>query len=95
MEPFLFPLPYALCSVLIAGKCPASPTLQAGVKGHPIKEDYLSGKPRPSGQGASLIPLIPLHKPSDALFHSDPGTITERLPRFGNVGVGDGNVAGL
>ena len=30
----------------LAGKCPASPALQDGAKGHNMKEKYLTGKPR-------------------------------------------------
>jgi hypothetical protein len=33
--------------------CPASPVLQDGVKGHNMKEKYLTGKPRRLGRGAS------------------------------------------
>ena len=36
------------------GKCPVSPALEGGVKGHNIKGRYLTGKPRPLGRGASL-----------------------------------------
>jgi hypothetical protein len=38
----------------VTGKCPASPALAGGVKGHNIKGKYLTGKPRPLGRGASL-----------------------------------------
>ncbi len=39
----------------VTGICPGSPVLWDGVKGHNIKGNYLAGKPRPSGRGASLI----------------------------------------
>ena len=39
----------------VTGACPASPALQDGVKGHNIKGDYLTGKPRPLGRGASFL----------------------------------------
>jgi hypothetical protein len=39
----------------LAGKCPISPALEGEVKGHNIKGMYLTGKPRPSGRGASLL----------------------------------------
>ena len=42
-----------LCDVL-TGKCPVSPALEGGVKGHNIEGKYLTGKPRPLGRGASL-----------------------------------------
>jgi len=35
----------------LAGKCPASPALEGGVKGHTIKRKYLTGKPRPLVRG--------------------------------------------
>jgi len=35
----------------LTGTCPASPALQAGVKGHNVKGNYLTGKPRPLGRG--------------------------------------------
>jgi hypothetical protein len=38
----------------LTGKCPVSPALEGGVKGHNIKGRYLTGKPRPLGRGASL-----------------------------------------
>jgi len=62
-----YPLPLVLrdlafyssfCRVLwlcgFTGKCPVSPALEGGVKGHNIKGKYLTGKPRPLGRGASL-----------------------------------------
>ena len=42
----------------MAGTCPASPALQDGVKGHNIKEDYLTGKPRPPVRAGSFTILI-------------------------------------
>jgi len=44
----------------LTGKCPASPALEGGGKGHTIKEKYLTGKPRPLGRGASLQAGSPL-----------------------------------
>ena len=41
----------------LTGMCPASPALEGGVKGHNIKGNDLTGKPRPLGRGASLILL--------------------------------------
>src|SRR4030042_7008111 len=41
-------------SLSLTGKCPVSPVLEGGVKGHNIKGKYLTGKPRPLGRGASL-----------------------------------------
>ena len=38
----------------LTGKCPVSPALEGGVKGHNIKGKYLTGKPCPLGRGASL-----------------------------------------
>jgi hypothetical protein len=38
----------------LAGKCPVSPALEGGVKGHNIKGKYFIGKPHPIGRGASL-----------------------------------------
>ena len=40
---------------MLTGKCPVSPALEGGVKGHKIKGKYLTGKLRPLGRGASLI----------------------------------------
>jgi hypothetical protein len=40
---------------VLTGKCPVSPALEGGVKGHNIKGKYLTGKPRPSGRGASVF----------------------------------------
>jgi hypothetical protein len=40
------------------GKCPVSPALEGGIKGHNIKGKYLAGKPRPLGRGASLSGYI-------------------------------------
>jgi hypothetical protein len=37
----------------LTGKCPVSPALEGGVKGHNIKK-YLTGKLRPLGRGASI-----------------------------------------
>ncbi|MBP1696446.1 MAG: hypothetical protein H6Q41_1634 [Deltaproteobacteria bacterium] len=39
----------------LTGKCPVSPALEGGVKGHNIEGKYLTGKPRPLGRGASLF----------------------------------------
>jgi hypothetical protein len=39
----------------LTGKCPVSPALEGGVKGHNIKGKHLTGKPRPLGRGASLF----------------------------------------
>ena len=36
---------------VLTGKCPVSPALEGGVKGHNIKGKYLTGKPRPLGRG--------------------------------------------
>jgi hypothetical protein len=44
--------------VVWAGKCPASPVPQDGVKGHNMKGNYLTGKPRPLGRGASQIKFL-------------------------------------
>jgi hypothetical protein len=43
---------------LSAGTCPASPALRDGAKGHNTKGNYLTGKLRPLGRGASLPGLI-------------------------------------
>jgi len=34
--------------------CPATPALQAGVKGHNKKRSFISGKPRPVDEGFTL-----------------------------------------
>jgi hypothetical protein len=39
----------------LTGTCPASPALQDGAKGHNTKVNYLAGKPRPLGRGASNL----------------------------------------
>jgi len=38
----------------LADKCPVNSALEGGVKGHPIRGKYLTGKPRRLGRGASL-----------------------------------------
>jgi hypothetical protein len=40
--------------VFLTGKCPASAALQGRVKGRNLKRNYLTGKRRPLGRGASL-----------------------------------------
>jgi len=40
----------------LTGKCPVSPALEGGVKGHNIEGKYLTGKPSPLGRAASLSP---------------------------------------
>jgi hypothetical protein len=42
----------------LAGKYPASPALEGGVKGYTIKRKYLTGKPRPSGREASFRAIL-------------------------------------
>jgi len=39
----------------LTGRCPVSPALEGGVKGHNIERKYLTGKPCPLGRGASLL----------------------------------------
>jgi hypothetical protein len=46
------------CPEGLTGTCPASLVLQDRVKGHNIKGEYLAGKPRPLGRGASKDPLL-------------------------------------
>ncbi len=41
--------------ITLTGKCPASPALQDGAKGHNIRGNYLTGKPRPLGRRASKL----------------------------------------
>jgi hypothetical protein len=36
-------------------KCPVNPALKGGVKGHNLKGNYLTGKPRLLGRVASLL----------------------------------------
>jgi hypothetical protein len=43
--------------ILLAGKCPASPALEGGVKGYNIKEKYLTGKLRRLGRELHLFAL--------------------------------------
>jgi hypothetical protein len=45
---------------ILTGKCPVSPALEGGVKGHNIKGKYHTGESRPLGRGVSLAtaPLI-------------------------------------
>jgi hypothetical protein len=40
---------------ILAGTCPAGPALHEGTEGHNMKGNYLTGKPGPLGQGASLL----------------------------------------
>ena len=42
----------------LAGKYPASPALEGGVKGYTIKRKYLTGKPRPSGREGSFRAIL-------------------------------------
>ena len=44
----------------LTGKCPVNAALEGGIKGHNIKGNYFTGKPRPLGCGASFLDsLIP------------------------------------
>ena len=44
--------------LLLTGMYPANPALEGGVKGDNIKGNHLTGKPRPLGRGASLLPVF-------------------------------------
>jgi hypothetical protein len=41
--------------VTLAGRCPASPAFHDEAKGHNIKANYLTGKPRPLGGSFTLV----------------------------------------